>query len=229
MIAPLSQSYQKIFALSVGQPFFCAKLIIGMVSHKFPTKGQKKKLAKLLGKGEEIVFVTSIGDRYFWILLSLLLILPFLISLISMFLFLDIFKIPDLPWLKYLWIFGLIIVFYNMPKWGHLIRMRQSYIYALTNRRFLIVRGLFSRKIVTAPLDRITHITVEQTFFKRYIFSCGDMIIITAGFDQREIVIENIGNPVEFKILLEELTQRLEETEEGDSDSGEVKLRSLSA
>jgi len=55
------------------------------------------------------------------------------------------------------------------------------------------------------------------------------MIIITAGFDQREIVIENIGNPVEFKILLEELTQRLEETEEGDSDSGEVKLRSLSA
>jgi len=138
------------------------------------------------------------------------------------------FKVPGLPWFKYLWIPGLIIVFYNTPKWGHLIRIKQSYIYALTNRRFLIVRGLFSRKIVTAPLDRITHITVEQTFFKRYIFSCGDMIIITAGFDQREIVIENIGKPVEFKILLEELTQRLEETGEGDSDSKEIKLRSLS-
>jgi len=200
-----------------------------MVSHKFPTKSQKKKLAKLLGKDEEVVFVTSIGDRYFWILLFLLLIFPFLIVLISVFLFFDMFKVPGLPWFKYLWIPGLIIVFYNIPKWGHLIRIKQSYIYALTNRRFLIVRGLFSRKIVTAPLDRITHITVEQTFFKRYIFSCGDMIIITAGFDQREIVIENIGKPVEFKILLEELTQRLEETGEGDSDSKEIKLRSLSA
>ena len=199
-----------------------------MVSHKFPTKSQKKKLAKLLGKDEEVVFVTSIGDRYFWILLFLLLIFPFLIALISVFLFFDMFKVPGLPWFKYLWIPGLIIVFYNTPKWGHLIRIKQSYIYALTNRRFLIVRGLFSRKIVTAPLDRITHITVEQTFFKRYIFSCGDMIIITAGFDQREIVIENIGKPVEFKILLEELTQRLEETGEGDSDSKEIKLRSLS-
>ena len=199
-----------------------------MVSHKFPTKSQKKKLAKLLGKDEEVVFVTSIGDRYFWILLFLLLIFPFLIALISVFLFFDMFKVPGLPWFKYLWIPGLIIVFYNIPKWGHLIRIKQSYIYALTNRRFLIVRGLFSRKIVTAPLDRITHITVEQTFFKRYIFSCGDMIIITAGFDQREIVIENIGKPVEFKILLEELTQRLEETGEGDSDSKEIKLRSLS-
>ncbi|OGD83539.1 hypothetical protein A2165_04470 [Candidatus Curtissbacteria bacterium RBG_13_40_7] len=198
-----------------------------MVRHKLPTKAQRKKLSKLLGRNEEVVCVTSIGDRYFWILLSFFLIVPFLIAFISQLIFFGYFQIPGLPWLKYLWIPGLIIVLYNTPKYGHLIRMRQSYTYALTDHRFLIIRGLFSRKIVTAPLDRITHITVEQSFVQRYLYDCGDLVIITAGFDQREIVIENIGRPVEFKILLEELTEKLEDAEEGNSE--DLNLRALSA
>ena len=198
-----------------------------MVSHKSPTPKQKKRLAKLLGKDEEVAFVTSIGNRYFWILLSFLLFLPLIIALLSTMIFSGIFEISNIAWLKYLWIPGLIIVAYNTPKYGRLIRLRQSYTYALTNRRFLIIRGIFSRKIVTAPLDRITHITVEQSFAQRYLFNCGHLVIITAGFDQREIVIENIGRPVEFKILLEELTQKLEES--GHVNSKTFDLRALSA
>ncbi|KKR78191.1 MAG: hypothetical protein UU23_C0002G0018 [Candidatus Curtissbacteria bacterium GW2011_GWA1_40_9] len=108
--------------------------------------------------------------------------------------------------------------------------MKQSFTYALTNRRFVIVRGIFSRKIVTAPLTAITHVTVEQSFFQRFVFNTGHLVIITAGFDQREIVIENIGNPLEFKILIEELTEKIEDTwaTEDDKDEGkEFKLRSL--
>ncbi|KKR64348.1 MAG: hypothetical protein UU05_C0052G0006 [Candidatus Curtissbacteria bacterium GW2011_GWA1_40_47] len=90
--------------------------------------------------------------------------------------------------------------------------MRQSYTYALTNRRFLIIRGIFARKIVTAPLTAITHVTVEQSFWQRFLFNTGHLVIITAGFDQREIVIEHVGNPVEFKVMIEELTERIEET-----------------
>jgi len=114
-------------------------------------------------------------------------------------------------------------VIVGIPKLGALVRMKQSYTYALTNRRFLIVRGIFSRKIVTAPLTAITHVTIEQSFMQRFLFNTGHLVIITAGFDQREIVIENIGNPVEFKIMIEELTQKLENADK------ELEIKALAA
>ncbi len=125
-------------------------------------------------------------------------------------------------WINFLLLFPLALIFVGIPKLGKLFRMRQSYHYILTNRRFLIVRGIFSRKIVTAPLDRITHITVEQSFAQRYLFNTGHLVIITAGFDQREIVIEHIGHPVEFKILIEELTDKIQ-----DGQTTPANLRSL--
>lgn len=152
------------------------------MTRKPPSKSQKKRLEKLLGGGEEVVYVTSIGSRYFWIRFMLL--LPFAFLLIG------------------------------APKLGQLVRMKQSFTYALTNRRFLIVRGIFSRKIVTAPLTAITHVTIEQSFFQRFLFNTGHLVIITAGFDQREIVIEHIGDPVEFKVMIEDLTQQLERGED---------------
>jgi len=144
--------------------------------------------------------------------------------------FFGIITIPNYSWLKYFGFIPLFLLIYNTPKYSHLIRMKQSFTYALTNRRFVIVRGIFSRKIVTAPLTAITHVTVEQSFFQRFVFNTGHLVIITAGFDQREIVIENIGNPLEFKILIEELTEKIEDTwaTEDDKDEGkEFKLRSL--
>ena len=160
------------------------------MAFKRPNKHQKKKLEKFLGRDEEPIIVTSIGDRYFWV--------------------------------NFLIFFPLALIFIGIPKLSHLLRMRQSYKYILTTRRFLIIRGIFSRKIVTAPLAAITHVTVEQSFAQRYLFNTGHLVVITAGFDQREIVIENIGNPIEFKILIEEMTDKLDE---GDEDS--PALRSL--
>ncbi|MEX2028605.1 MAG: PH domain-containing protein [Candidatus Curtissbacteria bacterium] len=163
---------------------------------KPPSAKQKKKLNKLLGTSEEIVMVTSIGNRYFWV--QFLLFLP------------------------------LSFVLIGLPKLSNILRIRQSYTYALTNRRFLIVRGLFTRKIVTAPLDRITHITIEQSFLQRYLYNTGHLVIITAGFDQKEIVIEHIGNPVKFKIIVEELTAKLDVEKAGEEARSQTKLRSLS-
>jgi uncharacterized membrane protein YdbT with pleckstrin-like domain len=114
-------------------------------------------------------------------------------------------------WINFLLLLPFAFLIIGIPKLGKLVRMRQSFTYALTNKRFLIIRGIFSRKIVTAPLAAITHVTVEQSFAQRYIFNTGHLVVITAGFDQREIVIENIGDPVKFKIMLEELTDRLDD------------------
>lgn len=155
---------------------------------------ERIKLEKFLARDEQIIFVTGIGRRYFWI--KFLLFLPLAFFLIG------------------------------IPKLAAVIRMRQSFHYILTNRRFLIIRGIFSRKITTAPLERITHITVEQSFNQRYLYGTGNLVIITAGFDQREIVIENIGDPVRFKILIDELTQKREKEATTATDEG-LKLRNL--
>lgn len=124
--------------------------------------------------------------------------------------------------------FALLLI--GLPKLLAIIRMRQSYTYALTNRRFLIIRGIFSRKIVTAPLGAITHVTVEQSFSQRFFYNTGHLVIITAGFDQREIVIENIGDPVKFKILIEELTEAIDRQNgkrDNDKKEPEPQLRAL--
>lgn len=201
-----------------------------MLVRKLPTKSQVKKLSKLLGQGEKIMLVTSIGQRYFWIMLIFLFFIPLIFTYIPFLVFLGFFEIPGAPWFQFLGIPGILLLIYTTPKYSHLIRMRQSYTYALTNRRFLIIRGIFSRKIVTAPLTAITHVTIEQSVLQRFLFNTGHLVIITAGFDQREIVIENIGNPVEFKILVEELTRKIEDTWEASGDDDEdkkFKLRSL--
>lgn len=125
--------------------------------------------------------------------------------------------------IRLLFLLPFAFLFIGLPKLGQLLRMRQSYVYALTNKRFLIIRGIFTRKIVTAPLERITHITVEQSIAQRYLYNTGHLVIITAGFDQREIVIEHIGDPVAFKILVEELTSKLEDEDD------QFSLRALSA
>lgn len=186
----------------------------------------------MLSKGEQVVYVTGIGKRYFYLSLLVLLLIPLIFTYIAIFMFFDIIKIPNYSYIKYFGVASILLLAYNTPKYSHIIRMRQSFTYALTNRRFLIVRGIFSRKIVTAPLTAITHVTVEQSFFQRFIFNSGHLVIITAGFDQREIVIENIGNPLEFKILIEELTEKLEDNWSGDSEkegNKEFKLRSLAS
>lgn len=127
-------------------------------------------------------------------------------------------------WINFFLLLPLAFVFIGIPKLGQLLRMRQSFTYALTNKRFLIIRGIFSRKIVTAPLAAITHVTVEQSFAQRYIFNTGNLVVITAGFDQREIVIEHIGDPVRFKILIEELTDKLDDEED---ENGGSRIRAI--
>ena len=200
-----------------------------------PNEHQKKRLSKYISSGEKLFFVTSIGKQYFWVNLFILLFIPLVLTYYAIFAFFGFFEVTSAPWLKFVGIAGFLLLLYDTPKYSHLIRMRQSYTYALTSRRFLIIRGIFSRKIVSAPLPAIMHVTVEQNIFQRFLFNSGHLVIITAGFDQREIVIENVGDPLKFKIMIEELTEKLEsdrdskEDKEDEEDSPkEFRLRSLS-
>lgn len=197
------------------------------IHHKPPTKSQHKKAAKYLSGSEELVFVSSIGMRYFWFNLIFFLVIPLGLFYLSIFMFSEIVSLPSsLDWLKYVGIVAVVVLLINLKKTSNILRKRQSYTYILTNKRCLIVSGIFTRKIITAPLDRITHITVEQSFAQRFLYNTGHLLIITAGFDQREIVIEHIANPVKFKIFIEELSSRVEKKPQSEENS-EPQLRAL--
>lgn len=198
-----------------------------LVHHKPPTKRQHKKISKFLSANEQLILVTSIGPRYFWFNAFFLLIIPLLFFYLSIFMFSGVIAIPSLDWLKYFGILAAMILLFNFKKATGIIRKRQSFNYVLTNRRCLIISGIFTRKIITAPLDRITHITVEQSFAQRFLYNTGHLLIITAGFDQREIVIENIANPVKVKIFIEELSANLDGKGTQEREAPEPKLRAI--
>lgn len=172
--------------------------------HKLPTKRQKKRISKYLSPNEEVILVATIGSRYLWLNLIFLFLIPLALFYLSIFMLFGMIEIPRYDWLKYLGILALVIIILKIKTISNILRKRQANIYVLTTTRILIITGLFSRKIVTAPLDRITHITVDQSFIQRLLYNTGHLLIITAGFDQREIVVEHVAHPVKFKILVEE-------------------------
>lgn len=169
---------------------------------KSPSPHLLKKYSKYLSVDEKIVTINGVSDRYLVIKL-LFFLSPLLAVFASYFVSSPILKMILL-------IVPMIIILIETPAISALIRKRQSLRYILTSRRLLIIKGILARKLTTAPLDRITHVTVEQSALERFIYNSGQMLIITAGFDQREIVIENIGSPVEFKVLMEELMIKLD-------------------
>jgi uncharacterized membrane protein YdbT with pleckstrin-like domain len=197
--------------------------------HKPPTRRQHKKIGKYLSSNEEVILVTTIGSGYMWLNIIVWLIIPLGFFYFSAFMFFGLINLPGFDWVKWFGILAAAIVILKIKTTSDILKKRQSNIYVVTNRRILIITGLFSRKIVTAPLDRITHITVNQSFIQRILYNTGDLLIITAGFDQREIVVEHVSHPVKFKILVEELTAKSEgKYQESEKEIEETKLRALS-
>lgn len=100
----------------------------------------------------------------------------------------------------------LAFMLFGMPKLMSILRKKKEISYAITNRRFLIIEGIFSKKVTSAPIHRVTHVTVEQSFLERFIYNSGDLDIVTAGYDKHAIVMEKVADPVKLKVLFEELS-----------------------
>jgi uncharacterized membrane protein YdbT with pleckstrin-like domain len=77
-------------------------------------------------------------------------------------------------------------------------------LWVITDRRVVDVeqRGLFSREIVTANLDRIQNVTVDTHGLFATLMNFGDVRLETAGAETRNIVIRSAANPEEVKQLL---------------------------
>ncbi|HEY5600662.1 MAG TPA: PH domain-containing protein [Patescibacteria group bacterium] len=182
-----------------------------------PKEHLLKKYSKYLSTDEKIVTIHGVSGRY--VIIKLLFYLSPLLGVFASYI------VSSLILKLALLVVPMIIILIETPAISTLVRKRQSLKYILTNRRLLIIKGILARKLTTAPLDRITHVTIEQSALERFIYNSGQMLVITAGFDQREIVIENIASPVEFKVLMEELMIKLDTDPGLKNESEEEELK----
>lgn len=97
------------------------------------------------------------------------------------------------------------LVLIGIPYLIRTIHRQLTWRYLFTNRRVIIKRGLFAVTITTAPLDKISHLSVRQTILERIAFSDGTIIIHTAGPTPVEMVLEHVEHPFKAKNLLESL------------------------
>lgn len=163
------------------------------------------KFGKYLAKGEKIVSVFGIGERYFWLTVS-----SYFLLLIMLVIYPWIFlKLPDFAsWgsLGYLlYLPAILISVFGLPYIAKLVHLKHKMAYILTDRRVLIKDGVLSVKITSAPYDKITHLTVKEDFLKRISYQIGDITIHTAGPTPIETDLIKIQHPMQVKNLLEEL------------------------
>lgn len=86
--------------------------------------------------------------------------------------------------------------------------------YILTDRRLMRQMGYFNISLTAAIYDKITHVEVGQTFLQRTLLHYGTVVIHTAGSQNKEIVLDNIAYPLQFKNLLEKLIDKYQNVRE---------------
>jgi uncharacterized membrane protein YdbT with pleckstrin-like domain len=77
-------------------------------------------------------------------------------------------------------------------------------LWVITDKRIVDVeqRGLFSREVVTASLDRIQNVVIDTNGLIPTLMNFGDVRIETAGAETRNIIIKSAANPEEVKSLI---------------------------
>jgi len=79
---------------------------------------------------------------------------------------------------------------------------RRRIAYVVTTHRIMKEARLFSRRSSTLPMNRITDVHLDQSFFGR-LFNFGDLFINTAGEGGFELVMEKIPGPGDVKATIE--------------------------
>lgn len=75
---------------------------------------------------------------------------------------------------------------------------RRANDYYVTNQRVLKTYSLISRSIESAPYNRMQDVTMNQNALER-IFDVGSIHVNTAGTGGVEIIIRDVGEPLEVK------------------------------
>jgi uncharacterized membrane protein YdbT with pleckstrin-like domain len=144
----------------------------------------EQTLNKILNQDEKVEHGFSIGQRYlkvcfvFWGIISVLLLLFYGFFGILVFLF---------------------VVFY------YAFYLKTANVYAFTNKRVLIHRGLFSTNAISIDYNKITDVSVKEPFLDKVLFHSGSIAINTAGTGTQEVILKHIQSPYKLKKKLDTL------------------------
>ena len=89
--------------------------------------------------------------------------------------------------------------------------------YFITNRRIVQISGVFNKNVTDSSLEKVNDVNMTQSALGR-IFGYGDIEILTAsesGID----VFKRIDSPIEFKIIMMNAKEALEQFDVGYSES----------
>jgi uncharacterized membrane protein YdbT with pleckstrin-like domain len=139
---------------------------------------------KVLNPHEEVKYEFSVGKKYRKV------------SMIVFIIWGVIFLIPPITPLGVVVI--LIAIFRNYY-------LKVSNAYAFTNDRVLIHKGWLSTKLISTEYQKITDVTVRESFLNRVFFRAGSIMVNTAGTGGEEIVLQNVEQPYQIKKKLDEI------------------------
>lgn len=139
---------------------------------------------------EEVIFVSK---RHPWVLAPAGFVVIILIAILVLsFLFFGLSR-PTSYSIVILTIFFLIYGFYQ---WF----IFNNHLYILTNQRIIIIeqKGIFSRKITEAELEKIQNASVEISGALKTFLNFGNITLRTAGTDP-VMILANVENPYEIQ------------------------------
>lgn len=151
-------------------------------------------LQSILGKGEEIVFVT----RRHWLTIAGSVVGAAILSIVII----AAAVVPLSLWPDKGPVSLLLLLLLVFP----LGRLLSKYLYwwneqyIVTNRRIVQIEGVFNKHVVDSSLEKVNDIVMNQTMMGR-LLGYADIEILTAS-DVSVNELENIANPIRFKTTL---------------------------
>lgn len=166
------------------------------------TEKQKRKFGHYVSDDEEMIVCTTVSGAY----LRHKFFLHFLLaSIITLPISLLVQKIFDYG-LEYTMGTALILaLLYAVQRYYF---TREGIQYILTNKKLAVQIGYFQISLNSASYNKVTHLEVEQNFMERLFLNYGKITVHTAGSageTAKEIVLEHVASPVEFKNIMERL------------------------
>lgn len=172
------------------------------------TTKEKNKYKHYLSPEEKMLYITSLSKIYLFQKLIWTFVFPGILIIITA---VAVGYFSDLNILVGL-LTGYLLAFIVAAVYTYTLAKGTQYI--LTDRRLLKQKGYFNISLTAAIYDKITHVEVRQTFLQRTLLHYGVINIHTAGSQNKEIVLENIAYPLQFKNLLERLIDRYQNNKE---------------
>lgn len=188
-----------------------------------------KSVKQTLGSDEQVKKLFSFGNRHIYVRLAVSLLKWLLIALAMAVIVFILYRISEIAAssrqatalglaskdffqgfvLKASLIGALLffLIFLPISLFYHLYFLRISNTFVLTDRRIIVKKGWLNTSVKSVDYDRITDVSVDQSFLDKIFYASGTLSISTAGGDGYELTLSCVDEPHELKKMLNDLKE----------------------